>query len=152
MLEDVVLVLIFRVCCREVFPGDLGMELVGFTPVLFVCVVVLVLRALGAGDPAFDSGRVARARASSIIAFRGLAGFKGEVGRDIYDAFVGDVTSGDCLYVREFDDLGERTFVSASRNTWDTDRGWPEAAGLPRFFGLSRGICASATGAFSLSE
>lgn len=119
MLEDVVLVLIFRLCCREVFPaGDLGTtELAIFTPVLFVWVVVLGLRILGAGDAVFDSGRVARARASSIIALRGLEGFKGEVGRDIYEALVGDAMSGDCLYVREFDDFGERTFVSASRNT-----------------------------------
>ena len=118
VLDDVVLVLIFRLCCREVLPGDLGMaEAAGFTPVLFVWAVVLVLRTFRAGEAAFDSGRVARARASSIIALRGLAGFNGEVGRDIYDAFVGEVMSGDCLYVREFDDLGERTFVSASRNT-----------------------------------
>lgn len=153
ILDDVVLVLMFRLCCRDAFPGDLGMaELVGFTAVLFVWVVVFVFRTLGAGDAAFDSGRVARARASSIIALRGLAGFNGEVGRDMYDAFVGDVMSGDCLYVREFDDFGERTFVSASRSTCETDRGWPDAAGLPRFFGLSSGICASGTGAFSLSE
>jgi hypothetical protein len=153
MLDDVVLVLVCRSCCRVVGrAGDLvPIGLADLVVVFRVCVVIFVFLPT-AGEVFLVSGRVVRARASSIIAFSGLDGFKGETGRDRYDALVGDVISGDCLYVRELEDFGERTFDSASRRTCDTERGWPAALGLPRFFGLSRARWASGRGAFSLSE
>jgi hypothetical protein len=153
MLDDVVLVLVCRSCCRVVGrAGDLvAIGLADLVVVFRVCVVIFVFLPT-AGEVFLVSGRVVRARASSIIAFSGLDGFKGEAGRDRYDALVGDVMSGDCLYVRELEDFGERTCDSASRSTCDTDRGWPAALGLPRFFGFSRARWDSGRGAFSLSE
>lgn len=126
MFEEVVLLLMFLSCCRVAGrAGDLGTKtgLADFVAVLFVCVVALGLRILALGDVFFVSVRVVRARASSIIALRGLDGFSGEAGRDKYEALVGDVMRGDCLYVRELEDFGERTFDSASRKTCETDRG-----------------------------
>lgn len=107
MLEEAVLLLIFRSCCCRVAgraAGDLtGTGWEDFVAVRFVCVVVVVALAVlrtAAGDVVaifLVSVRVVRARASSIMALSGLEGFNGEAGRDKYEAFVGDVMSGDCL-------------------------------------------------------
>lgn len=94
--DEVVLPLVMRSCCLVAGRlGDLTAaaalvpgRAVGFRTVVALGLRVAALDVVGAtgGESLRRSGpssRFARARAFSIIAFRGLAGFKGETGRDI---------------------------------------------------------------------
>jgi hypothetical protein len=55
-----------------------------------------------------------RGRVPGPAARRGLEGFSGEVGRDMYEGcpFSGEARNGDCGYVRELRDLGDRIRLS----------------------------------------
>lgn len=93
-----------------------------------------------------------RGRAPAPAARKGLEGFNGEAGRDKYEGwpFSGEARNGDCGYVLELRDLGERMRWSFARTSCDTTRDAPPAAGVfPRRFGF---LSASGVPAFSLSE
>jgi len=96
-----------------------------------------------------------RGRDPGPAARSGLDGLSGEVGRDRYDGwpFSGDVRKGDCGYVRELRDLGERMRWSLLRTSWETTREAPPVAlVLLRRLGFFNPSGSPVAGAFSLSE
>lgn len=94
-----------------------------------------------------------RGRVPGPAARSGLDGLSGEVGRDRYEGwpFSGEARKGDCGYVRELRDLGERMRWSLLRTSWETTRE-PAALGLLRRLGFFSPSGVPVAGAFSLSE
>jgi len=165
-LEAVVPVLILRSCCwcvasRGDFTDAAAVLAAGLVAVFLGCEGVLLSFVAVVAVPF-----VLRARALSTVpattgvALSGLEGFSGDAGRDIYErwccCFSGEFFNGECGYVLELEDLGERILASASLIAWDTARDGPGpvvAPGLTRFFGISRTSSLSVgAGAFSLFE
>lgn len=96
-----------------------------------------------------------RGRVPAPAARSGLDGLSGEVGRDKYEGwpFSGEARKGECGYVRELRDLGERMRWSLLRTSWETTREAPPAAlGLLRRLGFFSPSGSPVVGAFSLSE
>lgn len=94
---------------------------------------------------------------TELFARSGLDGFRGDTGFDRYpDCWdrSANPRNGDCGYVREFCDLGDRILDSAPRTSCETIRDAPPVpTALPRFFGLlNASIESPAATAFSLSE
>lgn len=96
-----------------------------------------------------------RGRVPAPAARSGLDGLNGELGRDRYEGwpFSGDARKGECGYVRELRDLGERMRWSLLRTSWEITREAPPAAlGLLRRLGFFSPSGSLVAGAFSLSE
>lgn len=89
------------------------------------------------------------------VALSGLDGFNGDIGRDKYPVLCnlsGEPRSGECGYVREFRDLGDRILESSPLTFWETTREVPPAPLARRFGFFTPSTVSPAAGAFSLSE
>lgn len=155
-VDELVLVLSLRSFCRVADRG--AGDWTALPPVLPARLVV-PLRCEGGllslvPDAAPFAGR-ARGLSAELAGapLSGLEAFSGEPGGESgFCSLSGELRRGECGYVLEFRDLGERILESAPVTFWGATREGLPAGPLARRLGLFRLSACSLAGAFSLSE